>query len=87
MPAVAAVYPAGDAIWQDDPASIHRTRNALHACSAFAERIPHDVQAAKCSDIWPIEQVFVGKYIFTYLRPFGKVNRICCCYFVSLRAH
>ena len=60
VPAVAAVYPLGDAIWQDDPASIHRTQNALAACTAFAERIPHNVQAAKCSDIWPIEQVFDG---------------------------
>ena len=56
--AVNAVYPDGDAIWQDDPArSIHRTKDALAACSAFPERIPHDQQAAKCSDIWPIEQV------------------------------
>ena len=57
VPAVAAVYPGGDAVWQDDPASIHRTRAALDACSSFAERIPHESQAAKCSDIWPIEQV------------------------------
>lgn len=55
--AVNAVYPDGDAIWQDDPASIHRTKDAIAACSAFPERIPHDQQAAKCSDIWPIEQV------------------------------
>ena len=58
--AVQEVYPAGDAIWQDDPASIHRTQAALDACSAFAERIPHNVQAAKLSDVWPIEQVFMA---------------------------
>ena len=57
VPAVRAVYPDGDAIWQDDPASIHRTQAALDACLAFEERIPHNQQAAKCSDIWPIEQV------------------------------
>lgn len=55
--AVNAVYPDGDAIWQDDPASIHRTRDALAACSVFNERIPPETQAAKCSDLWPIEQV------------------------------
>ena len=57
VPAVQAVFPDGNAVWQDDPASIHRTRDALDACSVFNERIPHDKQAAKCSDIWPIEQV------------------------------
>ena len=55
--AVNAVYPDGDGIWQDDPATIHRTKDALAACSAFPQRIPHEKQAAKCSDIWPIEQV------------------------------
>ena len=57
VPAVQTVFPDGNAIWQDDPASIHRTQNALDAGKAFAERIPHDKQAAKCSDCWPIEQV------------------------------
>ena len=57
VPAVNTVFPDGDAVWQDDPASIHRTKDALEACRAFAERIPHDKQAAKCSDTWPIEQV------------------------------
>lgn len=57
VPAVNTVFPDGNAVWQDDPASIHRTKDALEACKAFAERIPHDKQAAKCSDTWPIEQV------------------------------
>ena len=57
VPAVRAVFPDGDEIWQDDPASIHRTREAIDACTAFNDRIPHENQAAKCSDIWPIEQV------------------------------
>lgn len=55
--AVRAQFPNRDEVWQDDPASIHRTREALAACSVFGERIPAEVQAAKCSDIWPIEQV------------------------------
>ena len=57
VPAVRAVFPDGDEVWQDDPASIHRTREAIDACTAFNDRIPHENQAAKCSDIWPIEQV------------------------------
>ena len=57
--AVRAVFPDGGEIWQDDPASIHRTQEAINACSVFAQRIPPEVQAAKCSDIWPIEQVFL----------------------------
>ena len=62
--AVRAVFPDGGEIWQDDPASIHRTQDAINACSVFAERIPPEVQAAKCSDIWPIEQVLLGFSIF-----------------------
>ena len=30
----------------------------LLACSAFSSRIPHDKQAPKMADIWPIEYVW-----------------------------
>ena len=46
------------AVWQDDPARIHRTAEALEACSAFKFRIPHDIQAPKMADVWPIENVW-----------------------------
>ena len=46
------------AVWQDDPARIHRTPEALQACSAFPRRIPHERQAPKMADVWPIEQVW-----------------------------
>ena len=32
-PAVREVYPIGDALWQDDPARIHRSQVALSAVS------------------------------------------------------
>ena len=45
-------------MWQDDPATIHRTPVALEACSAFKTRVPHEIQAPKMADIWPIENVW-----------------------------
>ena len=42
-------------VWEDDPATIHRTANALEACSAYNVRIPHDEQATKMADVWPIK--------------------------------
>ena len=44
------------AVWQDNPAWIHRTAEALEACAAFTSRIPHDIQALKMADVWPIEK-------------------------------
>ena len=57
VPAVQALY-GQRAVWQDDPATIHRTANALEACQAFKHRVPHQEQAAKMADIWPIENVW-----------------------------
>ena len=57
VPAVKRLYGAR-AVWQDDPATIHRTAEALEACKAFSKRIPHDLQAPKMADIWPIENVW-----------------------------
>ena len=57
VPAVSALY-GNRAIWQDDPARIHRTPAALEACSVFPSRVPHDIQAPKMADIWPIENVW-----------------------------
>ena len=57
VPAVNKLY-GQRAVWQDDPASIHRTENALKACSAFKHRIPHDEQASKMADVWTIENVW-----------------------------
>ena len=57
VPAVNQLY-GERAVWQDDPATIHRTANALEACSAFRARVPHDEQASKMADIWPIENVW-----------------------------
>ena len=57
VPEVERVY-GRRAIWQDDPATIHRSKAALLACSAFPARIPHENQAPKMADIWPIENVW-----------------------------
>ena len=35
-----------------------RCNLALRACEAFHSRVPHDVQAAKMSDVWPIENLW-----------------------------
>jgi hypothetical protein len=39
------------AVWQDDPATIHRTEAALEAYSAFASMVPHEEHAPKMADI------------------------------------
>ena len=57
VPAVQQLY-GNRAVWQDDPARIHRTAEALEACEAFSTRIPHDGQAPKMADVWPIENVW-----------------------------
>ena len=44
-------------MWQDDPALIHQTPVPLKACAAFCSRIPHDRQAPKMADVWPIKNV------------------------------
>ena len=45
-------------IWQDDPATFHRSEAVMLACSVFSSRIPHDKQAPKMADIWPIMSVW-----------------------------
>ena len=57
VPAVQHLY-GNRAVWQDDPATIHRTAEALEACSEFTRRIPHDKQAPKMADVWPIESIW-----------------------------
>ena len=46
VPAVIKLY-GQRGVWQDDPATIHLTANALEDCSAFNVRIPHNKQARK----------------------------------------
>ncbi len=58
-PAVRRRYPGGQAIWQDDGATIHRTQEVLVEVNrCFSERIPIAVQCAKFDDCWPIENVW-----------------------------
>ena len=38
-------------VWHDDPATIHRTAEAIEDCSAFKSRIPHKQQAPKMADV------------------------------------
>ena len=58
-PAVLEVYPEGNAIFQDDTASIHRTETALQTVSdTFRFRLDHSSQAPKTADIWPIENIW-----------------------------
>ena len=35
-----------------------RCNQALQACEAFHSRIPHDVQASKTADVWPVENLW-----------------------------
>ena len=53
VPAVNQVY-GQRAVWQDDPATIHRTPAALEASDAFSSRIPHKKQDPKIAYVWPI---------------------------------
>ena len=58
-PAVKAVYPAGDAIFQDDGATIHRAGVALQAVKeTFNHRLEPKDQANKMADVWPIENIW-----------------------------
>ena len=58
-PAVLEVYPEGNAIFQDDAASIHRTVAALQAVfDTFRFRLENSSQAPKTADIWPVENVW-----------------------------
>ena len=51
-PAVKAVYPAGDAIFQDDGATIHRAGVALQAVKeTFNHRLEPKDQANKLADV------------------------------------
>ena len=50
VPAVRQLY-GNQAVWQDNPAWIHRTAEALEACATFTSRIPHDIQASKMADV------------------------------------
>ena len=58
VPAVNQVY-GQMAVWQDNPATIHRTPATLEASDAFSSRIPHKEQAPKIAYVWPIENVWV----------------------------
>jgi len=58
-PAVNELYPWSNAVWQDDGATIHRSQVALDGIQRnFNHRIPHELQAPKMADVWPIENVW-----------------------------
>lgn len=58
-PEVLAVYPEGDAVFQDDGATIHRAASSLAAVAeTFKFRLSPDDQANKMADVWPIENVW-----------------------------
>lgn len=53
------IYPAGNAIFQDDGATIHRCPAALAAVNdCFRYRVDPALQAPKMADFWPIENVW-----------------------------
>jgi hypothetical protein len=57
--AVDHLYPEKDSIWQDDGASIHRCEEALEAVQeSFHERVCPIMQAPKCADLWPVENLW-----------------------------
>lgn len=46
-------------MWQDDPATIHRAAVSVEAVKdTFRKRVPHEIQAPKMADCWPIENVW-----------------------------
>lgn len=58
-PAIDAFYPNGDCIFQDDNATIHRSRLSLKAVEeTFENRLDPKIQASKMADIYPIENVW-----------------------------
>lgn len=58
-PSIDHIYPEGNAIYQDDGASIHRTPGSLNKVNElFNRRVDVKYQAAKCDDLWPIENVW-----------------------------
>ena len=58
-PAILEVYPDGQAIFQDDGATIHRARISMDAVhETFKHRVDPADQASKMADIWPIENVW-----------------------------
>ena len=53
------VFPNGDAIFQDDGASIHRLQVSLEAVSStFSSRVSPKDQASKMADVWPIANIW-----------------------------
>ena len=57
--AVKEVYPANSCLWLDDPATIHRAAVSVEAVKdTFRKRVPHEIQAPKMADCWPIENVW-----------------------------
>ena len=61
-PAVREVYPEGDAIFQDDNATIHRAQISMNAVKdSFSERLDPALQASKMADIYLIENVWLVK--------------------------
>lgn len=58
-PAILALYPEGDAIFQDDNATIHRSRVSLTAVAeTFNRRLDPAIQASKMADVYPIENIW-----------------------------
>ena len=58
-PAINALYPNGDAIFQDDNATIHRSHVSIAAVDeTFRFRVKPSLQASKMADIYPIENVW-----------------------------
>ena len=58
VPIVRQMFPLQNEIWQDDNARIHRTQEAIQACSVFAHRMSWLMQAPKMADCWPIENTW-----------------------------
>ena len=55
-PAVLGLFPEGDAIYQDDGATIHPAAISLDAVrETFQERLEPDIQASTMADVFPIE--------------------------------
>ena len=56
---VKRLFPMGDAIFQDDGATIHRTPQCIAvAAECFNERVPVEDQCAKFDDVWCVENLW-----------------------------
>ena len=81
-PAVREAFGNTKHIFQDDCATIHRSKKTLECVDKlFDERIPIDIQAKKLDDVYPVENVwgiFYEKLRFSKVKTLPGLRRKIC---------